>query len=576
MDAAGNLYIADSFDNEVRMVSVSSGIITSVAGNGKQGYSGENGPATSASLQEPYSLAFDNAGNLYIGSLTLGRVCKVAATNGIITTVAGNGNPYGSSGDGGLATAAEVYPYGLALDSAQNLYIANWPGVVREVAASTGVITKVVGNGYPGYFGDGGSATVAQIQGPMGIVFDASGNLYLADSYNYRVREVSPAARAIAPTVTATPSSTSITTAQALTVTVGVAGPAGSPTPTGSVVLSGGGFNSQQVLVNGTAAFSVGAGALPVGTQTLTMTYTPDVPGAVNYTSSTQSATVTVTQAIGTATVTLTLTPSATTVTNEQPVSVAVSVTGVSGPTATGTMTLAGGSYMGQQPLSGGSATFSVQAGALSAGSNALVANYSGDAYYSAASGTTTITLAPVVVAVSNPGPVTPGSATTATVTFSAGSTYSGTVNLSCALTSSPTGAQSLPVCSIHPNSVTVSSGGNAAASLTVNTTAASASSALARPGLQDWKTWRGGGILTLALLFGVPSWRRRRIFVMVILCGVIAAGVMGCGGGGGSSSNLPPSAPATTAGTYTFSVTGTDATNAKITASTNLTITVQ
>jgi len=117
--AAGNLYIADSFDNEVRMVSANTGIITSVAGNGKQGYSGENGPATSASLQEPYSLAFDNAGNLYIGSLTLGRVCKVAAATGIVTTVAGNGNPYGSSGDGGLATAAEVDPYGLALDSAR-------------------------------------------------------------------------------------------------------------------------------------------------------------------------------------------------------------------------------------------------------------------------------------------------------------------------------------------------------------------------------------------------------------------------------------------------------------------------
>jgi hypothetical protein len=287
---------------------------------------------------------------------------------------------------------------------------------------------------------------------------------------------------------------------------------------------------------------------------------------------------VTVTEAIGTATATLTLNPSATTVTNEQPVSVSVSVAGVSGQSPpTGTMTLAGDSYRGQQPLSGGSATFNVQAGALNAGLNTLVANYSGDAYYSAASGTTTVTLAPVVIAVSNPGPVTPGSAIAATVTLSAGSTYSGTLNLTCALTTSPTGAQSLPVCSLNPNSVTVSGGGNAAASLTVKTTAASTSSARVRPGLQDWKTWRGGGILTLALLFGVPSWRRRRVFVMVILCGVIAAaGVTGCGGGAGSSPNPPPSTLATTAGTYTFRVTGTDATNAKITASTNVTITVQ
>jgi trimeric autotransporter adhesin len=110
LDAAGNLYIADTFDNEVRVASASSGIITSVAGNGTHGFSGEGGIATSASLEEPYALAFDNAGNLYIGSLSLGRVCKVAAATAILTTVAGNGNPYGSSGDGGLATSAEIYP----------------------------------------------------------------------------------------------------------------------------------------------------------------------------------------------------------------------------------------------------------------------------------------------------------------------------------------------------------------------------------------------------------------------------------------------------------------------------------
>jgi hypothetical protein len=118
----------------------------------------------------------------------------------------------------------------------------------------------------------------SQIQGPQGIVFDASGNLYLADSYNYRVRKVSPAAQPIAPTVTVTPSLSSITNAQALTVSVTVAGPGASPTPTGSVALSGGGLNAQQVLVNGAAVFSVAAGALPVGTQTLTATYTPDAP----------------------------------------------------------------------------------------------------------------------------------------------------------------------------------------------------------------------------------------------------------------------------------------------------------
>jgi sugar lactone lactonase YvrE len=577
LDAAGNLYIADSIDNEVRVVSASTGIISRVAGKGTTGFSGEGGLATNASVDDPVSLAFDNAGNLYIGSLTLGRVCKVTATTGVLTTVAGNGNPGGNSGDGGLATTAEIYPLGLALDSARNLYISNGLGAIREVAASTGLITKAVGNGYPGYSGDGGSASIAQIQQPEGIVFDSAGNLYIADTGNYRVREVSPAAGAVAPTVTVSPSSTSITTAQTLTVTVSVAGAAGSPTPTGSVALSGAGYNSQQALANGTTTFSVAAGALSAGNDTLTATYTPDAPSAGDYTSATQSAAVTVTQAIGTATATVTVSPSTATITNEQPISVSVSVAGGSGrPAPTGNVTLAGGSYSAQQPLSSASATFGVPAGALSAGSNTLVAQYSGDGYYSATSGTTTITVAPVVIAVSNPAPVTAGGIASATVTFSAGSTYSGTVNLSCVLIASPTGAQNLPTCSLKPNSVTISGGGSASTTLTVNTNAANSSSALMESGPKIWKALSGGSILALGILFGAPSWRRRRAFIVVVLCGISIAGVIGCGGSGSTSPNTSPSSPATTAGNYTFSVTGTDSTNAKITASTNLTVAVQ
>jgi sugar lactone lactonase YvrE len=188
VDSAGNLYIADGNHYVVRMISASTGIITTVAGNGNEAYSGDGGPATSASLYSVNSLAIDSAGNLYIGFVAGGRIRKVTASTGIITTVAGNGNPYGNSGDGGLATSAEIYPEWIAVDSFGNLYLSNWQNSVREVSASTGIITTVAGSGYYGYSGDGGSATVAEIY-PLGIAVGASGNLYIADG-NYRIREV--------------------------------------------------------------------------------------------------------------------------------------------------------------------------------------------------------------------------------------------------------------------------------------------------------------------------------------------------------------------------------------------------
>ncbi len=658
LDSSGNLYIADSGDNAVRVISAATGIITSFAGNGNYGFSGEGGPATSASLSSPNALAFDASGNLYIGGETIGRVCEVAKATGILTTVAGTGNPYGSSGDGGPATSAEVNPVGLAVDTTGNLYIANGSASVRKVSASTGIITKFAGNGYPGYFGDGGSATIAQLQVPQGIAFDASGNLYIADSGNFRIREVStPAPTAtpvispasgsytsvqtatitdastgaviyyttdgtnpsntsnlysgaiaisatttlqaiaiapglgqsavgaatytihlpVAPTVTATPSATSITTAQAFTVAVAVAGPSGKPTPTGSVTLSGGGYNSAAAtLANGSAAFSLAAGALAVGIDTLTASYTPDAASSSAYTSATDTTpAITVTQAIGTAIPTVTLTPSTATITNQQAVSVAVGVAGGTGQsTPTGNVTLASGSYSAQQTLSGGAATFNIPAGALGEGANTLTANYSGDPNYATASGTTTVSVAPVLVTASNPPSVAPGSSATATATFSAGSTYSGTMNLACTLTASPTSAQSLPTCALNPASVTIASGGTATTTVTVSTTAGSSSSALLSPGSRAWKTFGGGGVLALALLFGMPSWRRRKALMMAALFGIIVAGMIGCGGGG--STTPPPTTPATTAGSYTFSVVGTDSANAKITASTNVIVKVQ
>jgi len=184
VDAVGNLYIAD--DNSIS--EVSNGIITTVAGNGTYGYSGDNGPATSAQLSTPCGVALDSAGNLYIADCGNYRIRKVA--NGVITTVAGTGTP-GFSGDNGLATSAQLsYPSSVALDSAGNLYIAD-PDNDRIRRVSNGVIATVAGNGACCFIGDNGPATSAQLYSPSGAAVDAAGDLYIADTNNHRVRKVS-------------------------------------------------------------------------------------------------------------------------------------------------------------------------------------------------------------------------------------------------------------------------------------------------------------------------------------------------------------------------------------------------
>ncbi len=187
VDGAGNLYIGDSRNHRVRRVN-GSGTITTVAGTGILGFSGEGGAATSARLSFPWELGFDS-GNLYIADSGNHRVRRVDAS-GIITTVAGTG-VRGYSGDGGAATAARLRrPGAVAVDGSGRLYIADFGNNrVRRVDAS-GRITTVAGNGKQGFSGDGGRATKAKLHAPSGLAFDHSGNLYIADSGNNRVRKV--------------------------------------------------------------------------------------------------------------------------------------------------------------------------------------------------------------------------------------------------------------------------------------------------------------------------------------------------------------------------------------------------
>ncbi|MEI6821811.1 MAG: T9SS type A sorting domain-containing protein, partial [Bacteroidota bacterium] len=191
LDASGNIYIADYGNNRIRKVTASTGIITTVAGNGTSGFAGDESAATSAELYNPTRVAIDASGNIYIADYLNQRIRKVTASTGIITTVAGNGTT-GFTGDGGAATSAELYyPTGVALDASGNIYIADQSNQrVRKVTASTGIITTVAGNGTAGFAGDGGAASSAEISSPMGVALDASGNIYIADYGNHRIREV--------------------------------------------------------------------------------------------------------------------------------------------------------------------------------------------------------------------------------------------------------------------------------------------------------------------------------------------------------------------------------------------------
>jgi uncharacterized protein (TIGR03437 family) len=192
VDSSGSLYIADRYNNRVRKVA--NGIITTVAGNGADGFGGDNGQATSAQLNNPAGVAVDSVGNLYIADWGNNRVRKVA--NGIITTAAGNGTQgFGilPDGDNGPATSAELAgPLGVAVDSAGNLYIADTTDCkIREV--TNGIITTVAGNGTEGFSGDNGLALNAQLQFPQGITLDPVGKVYFGDVNNFRIRLLTPA-----------------------------------------------------------------------------------------------------------------------------------------------------------------------------------------------------------------------------------------------------------------------------------------------------------------------------------------------------------------------------------------------
>ncbi len=191
-DDSGNVYIMDTGNYRIRKITTRTGIITTIAGIGTYGYNGDGGLATAAEINHAELLTSDKTGNIYFGDEENSRVRYIDKSTGIISTICGNGVP-SFFGDGGPATAAEIhYPEGTTVDATGNVYFADISDYhAQMINKTTGIMTTAAGDGAGGFFGDGGPATDAELASPTGIAIDTKGNLYIADQGNGRIRKVS-------------------------------------------------------------------------------------------------------------------------------------------------------------------------------------------------------------------------------------------------------------------------------------------------------------------------------------------------------------------------------------------------
>lgn len=422
----------------------------------------------------------------------------------------------------------------------------------------------------------GGSATISIPAGSLSEGSAALTAMYTPDSSSSSIyasgtgtANVTVTHTVSTATVTVTPSASSITTVQSLTVSVTVSGSSGGTTPTGTVVLTSGSYASTATaLSGGTATIPVPAGSLLAGSNTLTATYTPDTGSSSIYNSASGTAAVTVSKV----TPAVTVTPASNSITTGQALSVTVAVNAGSGSrTATGTVTLTSGSYSSSATaLSNGSATISVAAGSLTEGTDTITAAYTPDAssspIYAGSTGTASVTVTTAQQAsfsisgtsVTLKAGATQGNTSTITITPFGG--FTGSVALSAAVTSSPSGSAYSPTFSFGSTSPATISGSSAGtATLTITTTAPTSTSAMAIPHSRDkfpLAPVTGAALAGLLLFMRVPrsrSWLTR--LGTVLLLAIAMGAFVGCGGGGGTKTSNTGGTPT---GAYTITVIGT------------------
>jgi hypothetical protein len=502
--------------------------LATVAGNGNYSASGDGGPATSAGLQWPDSLALDTAGSIYIASTNGAKIRKVTAATGQINSIAGIKDLRGDIGDGGLATAAEVAPRALALDANGNLYISNDAGEIRKIDAATGIISRVAGIGFPGYSGDGVAATAAEISYPNQIAFDPTGNLYFADAMG-RIRKVILVSQPAA-TPTLTPAAGTYASGQRVTISDTTAGATiyytldGTTPTTASTTYTG--------PITLTSSGSINAIAVAVG-------YTQSAIASANYSILPSAAPPS-------------FNPAAGTYISVQMVTISDATTG-----ATIHYTTDGSTPTSTSPV------FAVPLAVNASETIQAIAVASGYSQSGVASATYTINLPPPTFTISSASVTVTKGATTgnaSTLTVQPSNGFTGSVTLTALLTSSPGGAQYLPTLSFGTTSpVTITGTTAGAATLTITTTAAT--SAANREGTSLWISG-SGFTLALTVFFCIPARRRNWKTLTLSLAVLLVLSSFGaCGGGSGNSRGGTGGGggiAGTTSGDYVITITGT------------------